>query len=296
MMSILDEIRAKTDALTKKQRCVAQYILDNPDEASYLSLKELSLRTCVSEVSVLRVCKALGYESFIALKEALREHTKDAFRTVTLPAPSLHPDNRTGATPEQLLKMVCADEQNNLISTISQLDTDKLVRCVHELLKAERIFVFGHDRTYVFADYLCYRLNFLRIQATAVQLGEGNTVSTTLAGIQSGDVVILMSFPPYHEPISNIVSFCRYRNVPVITITDTMSSPAAEGADCVFLCRTSARYFYNSQVATLSFINILTSSIAIEMGGKFDDILSTEQDVSDFLYGFANMDKNEKSV
>ena len=82
-MSILDAIRAKLDTLTAKQRSIAQYLLEAPDEASYLSLKELSVRTQASEVSVLRLCKALGFESFVALKEALRTHTQETFRAIS---------------------------------------------------------------------------------------------------------------------------------------------------------------------------------------------------------------------
>ena len=163
-----------------------------------------------------------------------------------------------------------------------------LVNCAHRLLKSERVFVFAHDRSYVFADYLCYRLNFLRIQATAVQLGESNTVSTILAAMQDGDTAILFSFPPYYEPCANAASYCRYKNIPLIAVT-----PAAANADSVFLCRTGARYFYNSQVATLSFINILTSCIAIQMGSGFDEILANEQDVMDFLDSFNYAEKAE---
>ena len=197
-MSVTESIREAMAGLTSKQKSIAQYIMDNPDEASYLSLKELSVRTGSSEVSVLRLCRALGYDNFVALKDALKQHTQGAFRAATLSAPSLHPDNRIG-TAEELLNKVCADEQNNLNATIAQLDAEMLVNCAHRLLKSERVFVFAHDRSYVFADYLCYRLNFLRIQATAVQLGESNTVSTILAAMQDGDTAILFSFPPYYE-------------------------------------------------------------------------------------------------
>ena len=95
-MSVTESIREAMAGLTSKQKSIAQYIMDNPDEASYLSLKELSVRTGSSEVSVLRLCRALGYDSFVALKDALKQHTQGAFRAATLSAPSLHPDNRIG--------------------------------------------------------------------------------------------------------------------------------------------------------------------------------------------------------
>jgi hypothetical protein len=46
-------------------------------------------------------------------------------------------------------------------------------------------------------------------------------------------------------------------------------------------------------VATLSFINILTSCIAIQMGSGFDEILANEQDVMDFLDSFNYAEKAE---
>ena len=85
-MPVLDMIREKLGSLTAKQRSIAEYLLAAPDEASYLSLKEMSARTHSSEVSVLRLCKALGFENFVALKEALRSHMQETFRTVSFPA------------------------------------------------------------------------------------------------------------------------------------------------------------------------------------------------------------------
>ena len=43
-MSVTESIREAMAGLTSKQKSIAQYIMDNPDEASYLSLKELSTR------------------------------------------------------------------------------------------------------------------------------------------------------------------------------------------------------------------------------------------------------------
>ena len=132
-MSILDAIRAKLDTLTAKQRSIAQYLLEAPDEASYLSLKELSVRTQASEVSVLRLCKALGFESFVALKEALRTHTQETFRAISPSGFLMCAEKRPDGTPEQQLAQICLDDQNNLASMIGQLDPAMLFRCARSL-------------------------------------------------------------------------------------------------------------------------------------------------------------------
>ena len=102
-MPILDAIRAKLDTLTAKQRSIAQYLLEAPDEASYLSLKELSVRTQASEVSVLRLCKALGFESFVALKEALRTHTQETFRAISCVPKNARTERRSNSLPRSAL-------------------------------------------------------------------------------------------------------------------------------------------------------------------------------------------------
>lgn len=283
-MSVLDTIRERLDGLTPKQRSIARYLLEAPDEASYLSLKELSVRTHASEVSILRLCRALGFESFVELKEALRAHTLEAYRVAAQLPLFVQSGVRGEGTPEQKLSQVCVDEQNNLSGMIGQLPAGLLFQCARDLLKADEVVIFAHDRSYLFADYLCYRLNFLRIKASAVQLGNGESVSTTLSHLKKSDYVILFSFPPYYPPTLNVARYCRYRGTPIIAVTDSRESPAAIEGSSVFLCPSGARYFYNSQVATVAFLNVLTASIAIEMAGRFDQILESEQDVKDFLH------------
>lgn len=282
-MSDFEELRAKLPALTNKQRSIAEYILGAPEEVAYLSLKEISRRTCASEVSVLRLCKALGFDSYVALKEALRAHTLEALRSFSPPAFLSRSADRASGTYEESLKAICGDDIRNLNDMISGLDADRLFACARGLLNADEVLVFAHDGSKIFADYLCYRLNFLRVKAVGVKLGDSDTVQSALARLRKNDYVILLSFPPYHLPIYNIASYCRYRETPILAITDSMDSPAAGESSSVFLCKTAARYYYNSQVSTVSFINILTSCMAAAMGSRFEEILEEEQDVSNFM-------------
>lgn len=282
-MSIIDVIHEMQPDLTKKQRSIAAYLLEYPDEASYLSLKQLSIRVKASEVSVLRFCKALGYDSYINMKAALQAHTKEALRA---PFPIAFNDvltQKPNGAPDKLLAQICTDEQNNIAEMINKLDFSMLIKCVRNLLGAQRVIIFAHDKSILFANYLAYRLNFLRIKTTSAQLGDSDTVSTTLANLEENDSVVLFSFPPYHEPTRNVANYCSYKNIPILTITSSQDSPAVVEGSSVFLCPSGARYFFNSQAATVSFINILASCTAIEMGPRFDEILADEQDIIDFL-------------
>lgn len=270
--------------LTNKQRTIANYILAAPDEVAYLSLKELSLRVKASEVSILRLCRAVGLESFVALKKLLREHNSRQLRRAAAPAFLSRKEAAHANDRNAVLASVCQDELYNIQEMINGLDPAALFYCTQVLLQANEVAVFAHDASYLFAEYLAYRLNFLRIKSSSIKIGDSDSVQTALARLDKNDYVILISFPPYHQPTVNLVNYCRYRGIRMMTITDSMDSPAATEDSSVFLCRTAARYFYNSQAATASFINILSSAIAQELGPRFDELLEQEREVNDFIF------------
>ena len=282
-MKSLEALFSQID-LTNKQRTIADYILSVPDEVAYLTLKELSQRVKASEVSILRLCHAVGLESFVELKKILREHNSQQLRRAAPPVFLSREEDRSISDQDAMLSAVCQDELYNLQEMINGLDGDKLFACVQGLLEANKVVVFAHDASYLFAEYLAYRLNFLQIKSSSIKIGDSDSVQTALAQLDKRDYVILLSFPPYHQPTVNLVNFCRYRGVQMLTITDSMDSPAAAEESSVFLCRTSARYYYNSQTATASFINILSSCIAQKLGPRFDELLEKEREVSDFIF------------
>lgn len=282
-MKSLEALFSQTD-LTNKQRTIADYILSVPDEVAYLTLKELSQKVKASEVSILRLCHAVGLESFVELKKILREYNSQQLRRAAPPVFLSREEDRSISDQDAMLSAVCQDELYNLQEMINGLDGDKLFACVQDLLEANKVVVFAHDASYLFAEYLAYRLNFLQIKSSSIKIGDSDSVQTALARLDKRDYVILLSFPPYHQPTVNLVNFCRYRGVQMLTITDSMDSPAAAEESSVFLCRTSARYYYNSQAATASFINILSSCIAQKLGPRFDELLEKEREVSDFIF------------
>ena len=282
-MKSLEALFSQTD-LTNKQRTIADYILSVPDEVAYLTLKELSQKVKASEVSILRFCHAVGLESFVELKKILREYNSQQLRRAAPPVFLSREEDRSISDQDAMLSAVCQDELYNLQEMINGLDGDKLFACVQDLLEANKVVVFAHDASYLFAEYLAYRLNFLQIKSSSIKIGDSDSVQTALARLDKRDYVILLSFPPYHQPTVNLVNFCRYRGMQMLTITDSMDSPAAAEESSVFLCRTSARYYYNSQAATASFINILSSCIAQKLGPRFDELLEKEREVSDFIF------------
>jgi len=152
-------------------------------------------------------------------------------------------------------------------------------------MNAREVLLFGHDVSKVMADYFAHRLNYLRIKASSLKLGDSDTVKTSLSMANENDVIVLFSFPPYYEPVSNVARYAAYRGATIITITDSSASPAVTDGPFNFICGTKTKFFFNSLTAPISLINVLTSCIALEMGPALDRILDEELSVSRFMSG-----------
>ena len=75
-MDILEHLQELYPTLTKKQKTIADYLIANLEEISYITLAQLSHQTGTSELTLLRFCQKLGCSSFLDLKEQFREYTQ----------------------------------------------------------------------------------------------------------------------------------------------------------------------------------------------------------------------------
>lgn len=285
-MPTVQEMINQSDYLTKTQMRIFEYMLNHPEAVCYATLHDTAERIGVTEVSVLKVCRKLGCSGFAEMKNVFRlyvgERLKDTFdRNYTLETVDDSSRNDRGA----LLRSMFESEQQGLSLQATSISEEQIFDCAQILMNAREVLLFGHDVSKVLADYFAHRLNYLRIKAVSLKLGDSDTVQTSLAMANEEDVIVLFSFPPYYQPVSNVARYAAYRGAKVITITDSVDSPAVTDSSFNFICGTKTKFFFNSLTAPVSLISVLTSCIALEMGPALDRILEEELRVSRFMSG-----------
>jgi len=278
----IGQIYERYPALTPKQQQIADFLLANPKVACFVSLKELSRLAGASEVSVLRTCTALGFEGFLQLKEAFRA-SATVGRGLPSPAVVLDSEGQEGGEKVRVLQEICNEESAHLADMLAQLDPSRLFDEARTLLGAGEVFVFGHDVSKVFADYIFHRLTFLRIKASSIRMGDSSTVQSMLARMQPGDHAIILSLPPYHLPAVTAAKYALRQGASATIITDSEASPALVEGCRHFLCNTSTRFFYNTHTLIMVLVNLLASCVAIEMGQDYKEILLAEQAVEGYM-------------
>ena len=88
-MSELSELIHNAN-LTKTQKMIAKYILDHSADACFMTSTEIALKLNVSESSVIRFSRSLGFSGFMDFQKMLRKEYQDKVlsisNTITVPA------------------------------------------------------------------------------------------------------------------------------------------------------------------------------------------------------------------
>lgn len=68
-MSFLEAVNEKYGELSPVQKRIADYMYKYPDEACFYSLREMANALGVTEVTVLRFARKLGFDSYVDMKK-----------------------------------------------------------------------------------------------------------------------------------------------------------------------------------------------------------------------------------
>src|SRR5574342_255630 len=125
--------------LTKSEKQIADYLRKNQDEAAFLSAGELANRLDLSEATLVRFARSLGFDSYPSMRELLQENFR---RRVTH---SARLRSRLDELREagDIFEKVTISEIDYMTQALQTVDRRALHQAVAYMMERERIFVFG---------------------------------------------------------------------------------------------------------------------------------------------------------
>ena len=142
-------------------------------------------------------------------------------------------------------------EAECLRTMLDYFDEDAFSRAVALLASAERIGTSGCGHSGILCQHLAHLLCCIERPARFVSPAEA--VHGGMGFLQKGDVMVLASRGGKTAELLPILRICREKGVSVITVTENLTSPLAEGADVVlkqYVNRETDKY--NAQGTTSS--------------------------------------------
>ena len=137
------EQRIQSAHLTRTEKVIADYFLEHSGSLYFLTAKDIALALSVSDTSVIRLCRTLGYRGFRELQESLRSELSQVIEREKYVIPQHQVPDKLQKY-QDLSSFQCLQfAVDCLQETYRKNDPEKYGQIVRILLESEHIFVSG---------------------------------------------------------------------------------------------------------------------------------------------------------
>ncbi len=289
MINFLKYYKDNYRKLTKSKKKIIEFIGKYPDKVATLSAVELGRKIGVSDASIIRTSRLIGFEGYADLKSYI---IKELSNTKT-PAKRIKENWYNFNTSYDIVnKMVDADLKG-LEEFLKEIDIEDLEKATNLISSNKKVYIMGIGASRAVAEFLSWHMRRIMIDVTLMQNG-GIELYEHLSHIKKDDTLLIITFPGTLIDELKAIETAKSKGGNIITITGNMFSEIGLNSDIVFKINVDAQYFFNSYVVVMEFCNILLMSLLEKNKKKISNELHQQRKKMDFLY--LNKNKTENII
>lgn len=251
---ISQRIKERFHLLTPTMQTVAQYIIYNTENLNNISAREIAAATNVSEATVIRTVKTLGYDDYYNFKIDIANLLNDDKRALR------NFINTTALTEEDWLGKHFTQESENILASTYNISQSEIDLSAELLLSANHIYCAGWRLGTSVSNHLQFTLKYMLGNATLIPQGLSSEYG---AYFKKGDVLVVTSFPRYDRTILKLAEIARARGVYVISITDKDNDSVRKLSHINFEVSTFSYGFLDSYTAAVSVSNAIIKALTM---------------------------------
>lgn len=255
--SLSERIQYFREFGSKGHRRIAGYLLDHSGDSVGITAAVLAAETEVSEPTVVRFAKELGFEGYPEFQNALRSTVKNRLTSTE------RLERLSKRQMDHMVQTTLISEIASLKETLSSTDEDKFNRIVERLLSAKKIYVVGNRSSTALADYFYFYASLILENVHLVQYATGSDLYEQMIRVGKEDTVIGITFPRYSRRTVDAMLFARKCGASTVAITDSEFSPIVPLADEVLYAKNDVSSFVDSLVAPMALLNALISALGV---------------------------------
>ncbi|MDF2995586.1 MAG: putative Sialic acid utilization regulator, RpiR family [Xanthobacteraceae bacterium] len=263
---LLHRIQERYGSLRKSERIVADYLRNRPGTRLDASITELGRTLGVSEATISRVSRALGYEGFPDMKLSLAEGARSRNSFANIPM-EIDENDSLVTTSGKLASLLCASLQG----TQRLLDGERIERAVEALHRGRKIVFVGVGGAASICDEAAHL--FIKAGIDAVSYSDGYTQTIAAATMTPDKVMLGVSHTGTTETVATALQLSREKGATTIAITSDATSSVAKAADIVLTTWNSATPliplygdFLEGRISQLFLIDLLYLGLLFRAG------------------------------
>ncbi len=247
--NVLQNIRGMYDQIFQAEKRVADFILKHPDQAVNANVSELANYSGVSDATVIRMCKHLGYEGYYQMRICLSRDIgrRQQFRKKAVQAnPSV----------SEYFKAMA----NSVLTAGEAMDHGAFKQSVECIRKSSMVHLVATGNTSPLCLYCGFRLERIGIRASYNLQPEHYMNHINLA--QPSDVVLAISWSGTSRSVVQALSVAKEKGLKTIAVTGFEHSPLSQKTDHLLLSAVGDGGYENrSQYSRLGEMVILEALI-----------------------------------
>ena len=221
-----------------------------------------------------RLATQLGYKGYPGFQKALEELVRNKLNSIQRMEVTYGRISQS-----EILETVLQSDIEKIKLTLTGIDQKAFELAIDTILSAKRIYVVGIRSCAPLASFLCFYLNLVCENVTAVNTNSSSEIFEQLIRINEEDVIIGISFPRYSMRTLKALEFASNRKAKVITLTDSVHSPMNLYSSCNLIARSDMASIVDSLVAPLSVINALVVALCMKKQKEVVNTLETLEQI-----------------
>lgn len=242
---ITKQIEAGYGDLRRSEKQAADYILSHMEEAADLPLDRLAYSAKVSQPTVLRMLKALGFNGYKDFRyQLVAELARETDREKPDQIMYGYTLSRQDALEEIPIKMA-ATTQRMMEETLKNFSGKSYQKAVQKLKKARLIDIYSVENSEVTAMDLLTKLLYLGLPCRHFSDYYFQRISA--GSLTSEDVAVGISYSGESKDTVDVMRTARKAGACTIVITNFRDSTIAKYAD-ILICTSQEQFFYGDAI------------------------------------------------
>jgi RpiR family carbohydrate utilization transcriptional regulator len=268
---LLDSIRTQLDTLSKSEKKVALAVLKNPQLAVSENITALAKSAQVSEPTVVRFCRALGFDGWQEFKLRLAQ-------SLALALPSVEDSPAQDDLAADLVNKICSRSIHTLLDLRNSLRADAIQHALDVLAASNKIEFYGQGTSGIVAADAQHK--FFRSGVPTVAYSDPHIHSIAASLLRKGDTVVAISQRGNSASLLRSVQLARKMEADVVALTPS-GTPLAELSTVLvpidLSFNTDPYTPISARLAHLVVIDILAVGLALKRGPEFRSKMQSAQ-------------------
>jgi DNA-binding MurR/RpiR family transcriptional regulator len=249
---LLQRLAKGAEGYSANQRVLAKYVQSHYQSVAFSTVNQLAQASGVSEATVVRFAKALGFKGYPAFQKEVRRLVRADLKGTER--------FQLSQADASALDLVLQKEMDNLGALREAFDASAFRQALKLLRGASEVLVVGARATAPLAGHLAFGLGKLGMRCSRASSVTSDTYDQ-IHRLDRKACVFVVGFPRYLRELVEVLDFAKSAKLASVAITDSAFSPLR--GDVSLYAPAESASFVAFHAAPLVLINALLHELSL---------------------------------